>query len=71
MCWSLFVIKLQACNFIKKRLQHRRFSMKFVKFLTTPILRNIAERLLLKIISYLSLYNYEHLGTNSFKKYPS
>ena len=32
LCWSL--------NFIKKRLQHRRFPMKFAKFLRTPILQN-------------------------------
>ena len=35
LCWSLFA-GLQACNFIKKRLQHRRF----------PV--NISEQLLLK-----------------------
>ena len=28
--------RLQACNFIKKRLQHRCFSVKCVKFLRTP-----------------------------------
>ena len=32
---SLFLLKLQACNFIKKRLQHRGFPVKFAKFLTT------------------------------------
>ena len=26
----------QACNFIKKRLQHRFFPVKFAKFLRTP-----------------------------------
>ena len=30
LCWSSFLIK--ACNFIKKRLQHRYFPVKFVKF---------------------------------------
>ena len=38
---------LEACNFIKKKLPHRCFSVKFVKFLKTPILKNICERLLL------------------------
>ena len=38
LCWSLF---------IKKILQHRCFPMKYVKFLRTPILKNICERLLL------------------------
>ena len=49
LCWSLFnkVAVLQAFNFIKKRLQHRCFPMKFRKSLRTPILKNIYERLLL------------------------
>ena len=34
---------LQICNFIKKRLQHRCFPMKFAR---TPILKNICELLL-------------------------
>ena len=32
LCWSLFLIKLQACSFIKKRLQHRCFPKFFNKF---------------------------------------
>ena len=46
---SLFnnVAGLQACNFIKKILQHWSFPMKFAKFLRTPILKNICKRLLL------------------------
>ena len=28
---------MKACNFIKKRLQHRCFSLKFAKFLRTPL----------------------------------
>ena len=38
---------LQAWNFIKKILQHWCFPMKFAKFLRTPILKNIWEKLLL------------------------
>ena len=38
---------LQACNFIKKRLQHRCFPAKFTKFLRIPILKNICQQLLL------------------------
>ena len=41
------VAGLQACNFIKKILQHWCFPIKFAKFLRTPILKNISERLLL------------------------
>ena len=33
--------KLQACNFIKKRLQQRYFPLNIAKFLRTPILKNI------------------------------
>ena len=45
LCWSLF----QNCNFIEKRLWHRCFPMKFAKFLRTPTLKNICERLVLKM----------------------
>ena len=44
LCRSLFLIKLQInflINFIKKRLQHRCFSVNIDKFLITPILKNI------------------------------
>ena len=34
--------ELKACNFIKKRLQHRCFPVKFAKFLRTPFLQNIS-----------------------------
>ena len=40
---------LKACNFIKKRLQHRCFPVNIAKFLRTFILKNICERLLLKL----------------------
>ena len=40
LCWSLFLIKLQAWNFVKKRLQHRCFPVKFAKVLRTPVLKN-------------------------------
>ena len=43
------VAGLQAWNFIKKRLRHRCFPVNIAKFLRTPILRNIYERLLLEI----------------------
>ena len=47
LCWSLFLITLQACNLLKKRLQHRCFLVNIAKFLRTPILKNICKRLLL------------------------
>ena len=53
---SLFnkVTDLMACNFIKMRLQHRCFPVKFAKFLRTLILKNICKRLFLckEIIKY-------------------
>ena len=59
LCWSLFLIKLQTCNFIKKRLQHRYFPVKFAKFLTTSILKNICEWLLLNF-AYWCHYSAKH-----------
>ena len=55
LCWSLFwdEVEIKArktWNFIEKRLQHRFFSVNIAKFLTTPVLKNISARLLLKII---------------------
>ena len=47
--WSL-LIKLKASNFIKKRLQHRYFSLKFAKISRTfmfTIFKSICEQLLL------------------------
>ena len=35
LCWSLFLRKLQACNFVQKRLQHRNFPVNIAKFLRT------------------------------------
>ena len=48
LCWGLFFNKVaghQACNFIKKRLQHRYFLVNIRKFIRTPILKNICKRL--------------------------
>ena len=46
---SLFdiVVDLEACNFIKKRLQDRCFSVNIMEFLKIPILKNTCEQLLL------------------------
>ena len=35
-CQGLFMSEPKACNFIKKRLWHRRFPVNFPKFLWTP-----------------------------------
>ena len=47
LCWSLFLIKLQGCNFINQKLHQKCFPVKFTKFLRTPILKIICERVLL------------------------
>ena len=49
---SLFnkVSGLEACNFIKKRFQHRFFPGRFAKSLRTPILKSSCEQLLLELI---------------------
>ena len=51
LCWSLFLIKLQAglksCNFIKKRIQGRCFPVNFAKFLKAPIFTKHLRWLLL------------------------
>ena len=51
LCCGLFLIKvaglLKASNCIKKGLQHRYFLVNIGKFIRTPILKKICERLLL------------------------
>ena len=54
LCLSLFLIKLQVCKFIVKRLQHWCFPLHVKKFLRTPSLKNIREWLLLIILLILS-----------------
>ena len=44
----LYYVLFYACNFIKKRLQHRCFSVNIAKFLRPPILKKICKRLLLE-----------------------
>ena len=40
LCCSLFLIKLQTCRFIEKRLQHWCFPLHVKKFLRAPILKS-------------------------------
>ena len=54
LCWSLFFNKdvgLHAYKCMKKRLQCRCFQEKFVKFLKTPVLKNISEWLILRKVN--------------------
>ena len=57
---------LKACNFIKKRLQHRCFPLKFAKFLKAPFLKNICDdcfstvHLVTVVVTYKSeIYSWE------------
>ena len=48
LCRGLFFNKVaghEACNFIKKRLQHRYFLANIKKFIRRPILKNISKQL--------------------------
>ena len=47
------LLGLNACKFTKKRLQHGSFPVNIVKFLNTPILKIIFERLLLLESDYI------------------
>ena len=50
-------------NFNKKRLQHKCFPVNIAKFLRTPILKNICQRLLLRFLlssSFFFLINYKN-----------
>ena len=56
LCWSLFLIKLQplACNIIKKRLQHKFFSVNIEKFLRTVFSIEHLRWLILFWVDFLS-----------------
>ena len=48
-CAGVFLIKLQACNFIQKKLQQRCFPAKFAKLLRTPFFIEHLRWLLLSV----------------------
>ena len=59
------VAGLQACIFIKKRLQHRCFPVNIVKLLRTPIRKYICERLL-RISEMQTTYNAIYILAENF-----
>ena len=61
LCWSQFLIKLQACNFIKQRLQHRCLPVNFAKLLKTSFSQNSSEPLLLLKSFMVNINNLEVL----------
>ena len=65
LCWILFINKnpgLQTCNFIKKRLQHRCFLDSTAKFFRTTILKNICERLLLRVFLLMLVWTFSYMN---------
>ena len=67
---SLFnkVAGLKVCNFIKKRIQHKCFPLNIANFLRTPVLKNICERLLLKIaLDFWNRGHHEHFWSTGIK----
>ena len=44
---------MKACDFIKKRLQHSCFPMKFVKSLRTPFSQNTSDGYFCTLLSFL------------------
>ena len=55
---------IQACNFIKKRLQQKCFPVNIAKFLKISILKNMCDRLPLSFV----IYNGEQICSHSLKK---
>ena len=51
------VTSLQASNFVKKRLQHRCFAVKFAKFLRTPFFAEHFQSLLRKNQCFAGVMN--------------
>ena len=63
--WCLFFNKnagLYACNFNKKRLQHRCFLVNIAKSLRTAILKNICEPLLLRVFPFMSIWTFSYMN---------
>ena len=62
LCCSIILknLQLKACNFIKKRHQHRCFSVKFAKFLRPPFFIEHLRWLLLQL-RYLLLYFFKKI----------
>ena len=60
---------LQACNFIEKRFQHRRFSVNIAKNLKTTILKNICKWLLLPLVTTWKVSKYGVISGPYFPVY--
>ena len=57
--WRIFFqwgCTIEICNFIKKRVRQRRFSVSFAKFLRIPILYKTCKWFLLVEVSYVKIF---------------
>ena len=64
-CRSLFFNKnagLQVYNFIKRRLQHRYFFDNTAKIWRTVILKNISERMFLKVFPFMLVWTFSYMN---------
>ena len=78
-----FLIKLQVCNFIRKRLWHRCFPVNFVRFLRTPFFiehlwwllieianeRELCEWQIVFVVPYPYYLNTHFASTILYKEY--
>ena len=65
--WSLFFNKnagLQVFRFIKKRLQQMCFRDNIAKFLRAAILKNICERLLVRVFPFMLVWTFSKWKNN-------
>ena len=62
LCWSLFLLKLQACKFIVKRLQHRGFLVNFLfgGIFKNTFLQSTLWCLLLRIYCCIHIVCFSH-----------
>ena len=64
LCWSIFFNKntgLQACNFIQKRLKQGCFPDNIAKLLRITILKNVCERLLLRVFPFMLVLTFSYM----------
>ena len=69
LCWSLFLIKLQVCKFIEKRLRRQCFPLHVRKLLRTPILKSTANGCFCLFFQFSNLFVFVCLFTIVKKSY--
>ena len=72
LCWCVFFnenASLEPCNFLKKRLQHRCSPVIVAKYLRTPVLKNICERLFKRYPTWINNITVEIFSKKKKKKH--